>query len=208
MMGRIRDARRRGRCLLVSSLVAFVAMWTTDVGADEATPSWLRTKGGHLLVLATLLGGTGVRFNNPYRLATPLGDNARSVSRSAGYVDVGGGLALGNPGGWQHGLSLRLTRSVEGVPQSVITPSYLLVRRVQSWAFTGRAGLPLVLTPDTTTGLELGAGVAYFIRAGLGVTAEVVGDLFYGAGTDQVAKPTYPMVSGQAGIVVAYEVLP
>jgi hypothetical protein len=37
---------------------------------------------------------------------------------------------------------------------------------------------------------------------------EGVGGLFYGAATREVAYPAYPIVSGQAGLVVSYEVLP
>ena len=40
------------------------------------------------------------------------------------------------------------------------------------------------------------------------VAAEIVGDVFYGAGTREVATPAYPVLSAQLGLVLAVEVLP
>ena len=98
--------------------------------------------------------------------------------------------------------------ALEGVRQGVFTPAYLAWRRWRSWALYGRAGVPIVLSPDATWGLEAGGGAVWFARAGIGVAAEVVGDVFYGAGTREVARPAYPVLSAQLGVVVAYEVLP
>jgi len=64
-----------------------------------------------------------------------------------------------------------------------------------------------VLTPDTTWGLEAAAGGIWFARAGVGVAAELVGDLFYGAGTREVAHPAYPILSAQAGLWLSWEAL-
>jgi hypothetical protein len=130
------------------------------------------------------------------------------VSRTAGYVDVGFGATFGNPLGLQHGASLRTTVAVEGVGQTLMTPSYLLFRRWRALAAFGRAGIPLVLTPDVTWGLEASAGGVYYFLGGIGVVAEIVGDVFYGAGTRDVATASYPVLSGQIGIMGSYEVLP
>ena len=46
------------------------------------------------------------------------------------------------------------------------------------------------------------------MRAGIGVAAEVVGDLFWGTGTREVAVVSYPLLSAQLGLIVSYEVLP
>jgi hypothetical protein len=46
------------------------------------------------------------------------------------------------------------------------------------------------------------------VRAGLGLAAELVGDVFYGAGTREVATPAYPVLSAQAGLWLSWEVLP
>ena len=156
-------------------------------------------------VLATAFVGDGLRFNNPYRLATVLGSNAQSLSRTAGYVDVGGALLVGDPTRTASGVALRVSVALEGVPQSVLTPSYLLLHRAGAWGAYGRAGVPVVLSPDVTWGLEGGVGGVWFARAGVGVAAELVGDVFYGAGTRDVAHPAYPVLSGQAGFWLSWE---
>jgi hypothetical protein len=158
-------------------------------------------------VVGTAFVGDGLRFNNPYRLATVLGSNAQSLSRTAGYVDVGGALLAGTPAHLAQGLALRVSVALEGVAQSVLTPSYLILRRAGPWGAYARAGLPVVLDPDPTWGIEAAAGGLWFARAGVGVAAELVGDVFYGAGTREVARPAYPILSMQAGFWVSWEAL-
>lgn len=174
--------------------------------ADE--DSWTRHARPPFVVQATALVGDGLRFDNPYRLSTVLGSDAQSVSRTAGYVDFGLDAAFGDPRSFQHGLAVRTSIAVEGVGQVVLTPSYLLYRRFHAFGFWGRAGTPVVLTPNRTWGMEAAAGAAWFVRAGIGVAAEVVGDLFWGTGTREVSVVTYPLLSAQLGLIVSYEVLP
>jgi hypothetical protein len=176
--------------------------------AAEESHAPVGTKFGWVDVLATAYVGDGLRFNNPYRLATVLGSQAESLSRTAAYADVGVAALLGNPGFLAHGLALRVSGALEGVPQAVLTPSYMALHRRGPWALYGRAGLPVVLTPDTTFGFEAAAGGVWFARAGLGLSAELVGDLFYGAGTREVATPAYPVLSAQAGVWISWEVMP
>jgi hypothetical protein len=166
------------------------------------------TRPGYGQVFATMYFGDGLRFNNPYRLATPLGGDAESVSRTAAYVDFGMGITFERPLALQHGMALRSSFSVEGVRQAVVTPSYLAWRRWGAFAAHGRAGFPVVLTPSVTWGLEAAGGGTWFFLGGFGVSAEVVGDVFYGAGTADARVVTYPVLSGQLGLVAAYEVLP
>ncbi|HQY62966.1 MAG: hypothetical protein IPF92_02640 [Myxococcales bacterium] len=168
----------------------------------------LADKPGYMQLQARALVGAGLRFNNPYRLATPLGSTAESVSRAPFYLDVGAAGLLGSPRGFQHGVDLGLATSLEGVAQSVFTPSYVLYRRWHALAGAARVGTPIVLGPDVTWGLELAMSVTYFVRGALGVRAEIVGDVFYGAGTVERRVPAYPMLSGALGLVFAYEVLP
>ena len=175
-------------------------------GLDREEP--FATKPGYTQLFATVMGGTGLRFNNPYRLATPLGEDAESVSRTAAYIDIGVAMTLGSPLGFQHGASLRTTAAVEGVGQVVMTPSYFGWRRWRALAAYGRAGIPFVLTPDVTWGVEAAAGGAWFFLGGFGVVAELVGDLFYGAGTAESSVVTYPVLSGQLGLITTYELLP
>jgi len=171
-------------------------------------PDPFRSKPGYLQIFATSFIGDGLRFNNPYRLATPLGDDAESVSRTAPYLDIGLAATFGNPLGVQHGGALRTSGALSGVGQVVMTPSYLAWRRWRSLALYGRVGTPVVITPALTWGLEAGLGATWFFLGGIGVAAEMVGDLFYGAGTREKAVVTYPVLSGQLGLVIAYEVLP
>lgn len=187
--------------LLTLSLPA--AAWGAEDGRSPQA-----TKFGWVDVLATAYVGDGLRFNNPYRLSTVLGSQAESLSRTSAYADVGVAALLGNPGFLAHGLALRVSGALEGVPQAVLTPSYMALHRRGPWALYGRAGLPVVLTPDTTFGFEGAAGGVWFARAGLGLSAELVGDVFYGAGTREVATPAYPVLSAQAGVWVSWEVMP
>ena len=172
---------------------------------DHAPPG---KKWGWVDVFATAYVGDGLRFNNPYRLATVLGSTAESLSRTAAYTDVGAAVLIGDPTFLAHGLVLRTTIAVEGVRQAVFTPSYMVLHRWSAWAIYGRAGAPIVLTPDTTFGMEAGAGGVWFARAGIGLTAELVGDVFYGAGTREVATPAYPVLSAQAGLWLSWEAMP
>jgi len=207
-----------GRSFVVVTLAAALLGATRSARADddaqvapekprpEGDP--FRTKPGYLQIFATTFVGDGLRFNNPYRLATPLGDNAESVSRTAPYLDIGFGATFGNPLGVQHGGALRTSGALSGVGQIVMTPSYLAWRRWRAIAVYGRAGTPVVITPDLTWGLEAGLGLTWFFLGGFGVAAEMVGDVFYGAGTRDKATVAYPVLSGQLGFVMAYEVLP
>jgi hypothetical protein len=176
--------------------------------AEEESHAPAGTKFGWVNVLATAYVGDGLRFNNPYRLATVLGSTAESLSRTATYADVGAAILLGDPGFLAHGLALRVSGSLEGVPQAVLGPSYMALHRRGPWALYGRAGIPIVLTPDTTLGFEGAAGGVWFARAGLGLSAELVGDLFYGAGTREVATPAYPVLSAQGGVWISWEAMP
>ena len=187
-------------CVLLLGASASPAFAEEDAWSRHARPPFV--------VQATALFGDGLRFNNPYRLSTVLGSDAQSVSRAPAYVDFGLAAAFGDPRGFRHGLTLRTSVAVEGVGQVVLTPSYVLYRRFHAFGFWGRAGTPIVLTPNRTWGLEAAAGAAWFVRAGIGVAAELVGDLFWGTGTREVAVATYPLLSAQLGLIVSYEVLP
>jgi hypothetical protein len=176
---------------------------------DVETPALApRARGPYVGLFATSFVGDGLRFNNPYRLATPLGSDAESVARTAAYADVGAAATLGDPRGLQHGLALRTSIALEGIAQVVFTPSYLLYRRWRAFAAYGRLGVPILVTPTSNAGLEIAGGGVWFVRSGIGVAAELVGDLVYGAGTREVARPAYPILSAQLGLILAYEVLP
>jgi hypothetical protein len=186
-----------------------VVVWATSArGDEEEGHAPTTTRGGWVALSATSFVGDGLRFNNPYRLATILGSNAESLSRTAAYVDLGGTLLLGDPSTIAHGLTVRTSIALEGVPQTVLTPTYIALHRWGPWGAYGRAGPSIVLSPDVTWGLEGAAGGMWFPFAGIGIVAELVGDVFYGAGTRDVEVATYPVLSGQLGLWLSWEAMP
>jgi len=190
--------------LVTAALVLLVA----PARADDESHAPTVHKGGWVDLVATAYVGDGLRFNNPYRLSTVLGSDAQSLSRTAAYADFGGAMLLGDPAVLAHGLAVRVSSSLEGISQTVLTPSYLALHRWGPWGAFGRAGPTIVLTPDTTWGLEGAAGALWYARAGIGVSLELVGDVVYGAGTRDVAVATYPLLSAQAGLWVSWEAMP
>jgi len=154
--------------------------------------------------------GKGLRFNNPYRLASQLGDTPESLSLSATYYDLGLGLVHGPARGLSHGAAVHLSIAAQGVPQEVLSLSYTALERLDGGrtVLFARAGIPVILEPDLSGGLEAAMGAAYLITAGIGVQSELIGSLFYGAATPQSSVSTIPMLSLQLGLFVAYEVLP
>jgi len=154
--------------------------------------------------------GKGLRLNNPYRLATPLGDTPESLSLSAAYYDLSLGLVLGPARGLAHGAVVHLSIAAQGIPQEVLSISYIALARVGDGRtlLSGRVGIPLTLEPDFSGGLETAFGAAYLIRAGLGVQSELVGSLYYGAATQERSVTTIPVIALQLGLFVDYEVLP
>src|SRR5262249_19681578 len=136
----------------------------TDAVRELTKPPGLS---GH--IFASALFGDGIRFNNPYRLRSELGQTARSLSLTQGFADLGAAFCLGRPDGIQHGASLRLSIALGGVPQQVITPSYFIAHRGAGRTLLfGRLGPSIILSPDPNVGGELGLGGAYFLTAGIG----------------------------------------
>jgi len=154
--------------------------------------------------------GKGLRFNNPYRLATPLGDTPESLSLTAAYYDLALGFVRGEARGLSHGAVLHLSIAAQGIPQEVLSVSYTALERLDNGRtlLFGRAGIPIILEPDLSGGLEAALGAAYMISAGLGIQGELVGSLFYGAATQERSVTTIPVLSAQLGLFVDYEVLP
>lgn len=168
-----------------------------------------RSRQGYQHWIGGLYLGRGLRFNNPYRLSTVLGDDPESLSLSATYLDLHVGRTFSEPDGFEHGVAAHLSVATDGIRQEVLTPSYLLLRRfgprVLGYA---RAGIPIVLEPDASPGLETGLGAAYFFSANLGFGAELAFSLFYGAATIEQAVTIIPMTSLALGVFVDWERLP
>jgi hypothetical protein len=208
-IGRHETIRRARRFGALGAACLFGVLLARPAGARGEGGDSPDDRGGPWAgFFATAFVGDGLRFNNPYRLSTVLGSQAQSLSRTAAYTDVGITMALGDPAALAHGIALRVSAAVEGVPQAVMTPAYLALRRWGPWGAYARAGVPLVLTPDPTWGLEGGVGGIWFARAGIGLALELVGDVFYGAGTREAATPAYPVLSAQGGLFLSWEALP
>jgi hypothetical protein len=195
---------------LIPAAVALIATVSPPALAEApSAPAALGGTGTYVHAFTSLGYGLGLRFNNPYRLQTELGDDSDGLSLTSGYLDLGLGAALGNPHGWQHGAVAHLSLATQGVTQEVISLGYLsllpLGRRLLGM---GRFSVPLVIEPDFGGGVELGAGAAYYLAAGLGLSAELVGSVFFGAATWENDPTIWPIVSMQLGVFAEYEVLP
>jgi hypothetical protein len=179
----------------------------TRANTESSSSQWGQGKYFHSYFGASI--GRGLRFNNPYRLSKQLGDDAESLSLSATYLDLALAGLLGNPTGLQHGATVHFSVAMDGIQQEVLTPAYTAFYRLSPrWALRGHFGLPIVLEPDASTGFELAGGGVFFLTGGVGITADLVGDLFYGAATRDVSVTVIPIVSCQAGLIIDYEVLP
>lgn len=190
-------------------LPVMLALGVTSIAsAEEQPPPFTKAHRSPFAIQVTAFAGDGVRFNNPYRLSTVLGSDAESVSRTAAYVDFGAAALFGDPRAFMHGIAIRTSVAVEGVQQTVLTPSYQLFRRFGPAAAWARLGTPILLSVAPSWGLEGALGGALFVRAGFGVTAELVFDTIFGVGTRESRITTYPIASAQLGFVFHYEVLP
>ena len=83
------------------------------------------TEGPYVHTFGELMLGKGLRLNNPFRLATPVGDEPDGLSFTAYYLDLGIGAALGPPTGLQHGGEVSLSIATDGIAQQVMSLSYV-----------------------------------------------------------------------------------
>ncbi len=179
-----------------------------EPAALDLSPGVARTSAGEVgpifHTFGTLTLGKGVHTNNPFRLGS-----SDAFGFTATYVDMALGLALGPPAGLQHGGQVSLAIATDGVAQQVLGFSYVALLPLGEHALVrGRAGLPVVLAPDSTVGLELGLGGAWLFTGGLGASVELVGSLFYGAATQDRETTTIPVIALQLGAYFDHEVLP
>jgi hypothetical protein len=188
--------RRPGLAALLSALLIAVT-----ASAESAPPAAAPSSEPGVHLLGALAIGRGLRFNNPYRLATPLGDTAESVSLSATYLDLGAGMLFPAATRLEHGAALDAVLALDGIAQLVLTPAYLLqFDAARLWAVRGRLGIPIVVAPDSSLGLEAGFGSRFELGYGLGLTAELVGSVFFGAATEQKSVTTIPTLALQLGV--------
>ncbi len=184
--------------------------WATRAQAQAAAPGARADDASRsrLHGLAALSVGRGLRFNNPYRLASPLGDDAESLSLSATYLDLMLGALFAAGSSFQHGAAVSGIVALDGIGQFGVTPSYLVQSRLSPrLGLRGRLGMPVVVAPDTTWGLEAAVGPNLGIAFGLGVMAELVGSVFFGAATEETSVTAIPMLSVQLGLFFDHEVV-
>ncbi|MDI1433808.1 hypothetical protein QHF89_30195 [Polyangium sorediatum] len=220
-----RPRPRRSTALVTTFATGCVLAWAGTAIAAEDAPAAREEDGaearralyealsappkGYLRTLAGLSFGGGLRFNNPYRLATQLGASAESPSATAPYTTLMGALAFGPPDGLQHGGMLGLSFALRGVGQTVLTPGYVLMYRGPGRLLAyGRAGPEILLSPDLNVGLTVAGGGAFFVTGGLGLVLDVAGSLFYGASTWEKKYPAYPVLSASLGLILDVEFLP
>jgi hypothetical protein len=178
-----------------------------DLGSGTASTPMPEASELHGFGTVTL--GKGLRFNNPYRLATPIGDSPESVSFTAAYLDLGIGAAYGSAYGLKHGGEVALGIATDGISQQVLGLSYVALYPVhEDILLRGRGGFPIVLGPDSNIGFELGVGGAWLVTGGIGITAELTGSLFYGAATLDKSTTTIPLLALELGVWLDYEVFP
>jgi hypothetical protein len=208
-----RHSRLVKRLIPTAGVVALVSLTTLDANADptavQEEAALAPEHGIYLHLYGALSVGRGIRFNNPYRLQTQLGDSSQSLSLTAPYFDVALGALLGSAGKLQHGLATNASFALEGIRQEVVTPAYVaLLPLSPRWQVRGRLGIPIVIEPDASAAVELGLGGVFLVTAGLGFTAEAIGSLFQGAATLEESSTLIPIASLQLGVLVDYEVLP
>jgi hypothetical protein len=145
--------------------------------------------------LLSLAVGRGLRFNNPYRLERPLGD-------------IGAALVFGQRD-FRHGASLGGDVALQGIGQLVLTPSYLAQFGLSdALGVSSRIGVPIVVAPDTSLGLEAAVGSNLALAYGLGAQLELVGSVYFGAATEETSITTIPMLSLQLGVFFEHGVSP
>jgi hypothetical protein len=178
-------------------------------GVQPSRRTVLPPLGGEYRFMGGFGFGRGIRFQNPYRLQTELGDGAESLSLTATYFDLSVAALFAGGQSIFHGATVHASFALDGVTQEVITPSYLLlVRPDPRWGITGRAGIPIVIEPDASAGFEIAGGGIFYLTAGIGLTASLVGSLFFSAATLESSRPAIPILSMEVGAVYDYEVLP
>jgi len=190
------STRLLGRIAAGCVVLGSVVLGTVDAAAETVSGQlWLGV-------------GRGLRFNNPYRLSEPLGDTPESVSLAATYLDMGAGVLFG-PRSFRQGASLGGAVALQGIGQLVLTPSYLAQFGLDHGVgLRGRVGVPVVVAPDTTLGLEAALGPSIDLAYGLGAMLELVGSVYFGAATDETSITTIPMLSLQLGVFFDHQLSP
>ena len=190
-----------------TAVLTLLALLSTPVHAQDeqlAEPSTVSAAPPHLFGVV----GGGL----PVRITKNVDFDQRRVAPA--FVDLFVGYSFAGDATLQHGLALGaslnlsddggFTEPVEVAAQWVLMPSYMGLWLIDDdWLGLGHLGLPIVLTGGRSTGLELGLGLGYRMRAGLGVLAEASLNAFPGAGSTMHVSAAFEL-----GVFVDYEWLP
>ncbi len=138
------------------------------------------------------------------------------------YLEIRGGVAIPQRGRVGHELSLGLTTNlardgtytagVDAVEQWIVAPAYALrvgfpQGPVPDYVLRGRVGLPVVLAPDLTWGVEVDASLTYALLAGLGVYVELGVATYLGAEDRAGDQTMHPVLALELGASLDWEVL-
>lgn len=145
--------------------------------------------------------------------------NTDYAQRFAGpaYLDLFGAYVFPGSGLFRHGAGFGVSANLTGDGKTIgidpftqfsFSPTYLAYLRFNDdWTAFGHASIPIGFTaqPGTTEtqiGFEIGVGATYWLTAGFGPYVEGSASVYWGE-----AYTIHPLVSGEVGIVIDYEVL-
>jgi hypothetical protein len=165
-------------------------------------------------VLASVGVGTSVRLVQNLEL--------QQERFAPAYVELRGGVALPQRGRVGHEITLAATTNLSGdgtytsgidpFGQWAIAPAYAVrvgfpAGPVPDFVLRGRLGVPLVLAPDLTWGVEVDASITYAILAGLGAYFELGYATYFGAEDRAGDLTVHPLLAFELGVSVDWEVL-
>lgn len=165
-------------------------------------------------VLASVGVGTSVRLVQNLEL--------QQERFAPAYVELRAGVALPQRGRVGHELTLAATTNLSGdgtytsgidpLGQWAIAPAYAVrvgfpAGPVPDFVLRGRLGVPLVLAPDLTWGVEVDASITYAILAGLGAYFELGYATYFGAEDRAGDLTVHPLLAFELGVSVDWEVL-
>ncbi len=130
------------------------------------------------------------------------------------FIDSFGAVVLPSSEVLRHGVGLGasfnlvgdggILEGVDAFQQFVFTPSYLAYLRFNDdFVAHGKFGIPWVVSPETSLGLQLDLGITGLLTASLGAYVEAGVAMFWGA-----EDTIHPTLSFEAGLSIDYEVLP
>jgi hypothetical protein len=157
----------------------------------------------------------GAGFGTSIRLVED--DDLEQERFAPAFVDAMVGLVLPGRGSFRHGVAVNASINVtgdgrgeigfDGGRQIVVSPQYVahlgIGGVVPDAIFMAKGGPAFAVAPDFSPGIELSGAFAYMLFAGVGLYAELTFGLWFGADSS-----VHPLVSGELGFHIDYELLP